>query len=61
MNGFPMEATAKVEEANVQALNSEGANIIDPKEPVLKALTLDQHICNVQDIKRKIFKKLLLF
>ena len=58
MNGFPTEATAKVEDANTSA---EEANVIDPKEPVLKALTLDQHICNVQDIKRKIVKKLLLF
>lgn len=28
--------------------------------PVLKALTLDQHICNVQERKRKIIKRLLL-
>lgn len=27
----------------------------------LKAVTLDQHICNVQEIKRKIVKKLLLY
>jgi SNF2 family DNA or RNA helicase len=27
----------------------------------VKAVTLDQHICNVQEIKRKIVKKLLLF
>lgn len=27
----------------------------------LKAVTLDQHICNIQEIKRKIIKKLLLY
>ena len=30
------------------------------KAVAIKAVTLDQHICNVQDIKRKIVKKLLL-
>ena len=61
MNGFTgYDGIEKVITVETKTDKTDTNEIEKDTTTVIKALTLDQHICNVQERKRKIIKKLLL-